>query len=534
MGLEVREALKDLLSNCKLATKIGLKKATQALFKNLRKYSFDQYSIWKCFKNLGVNHSKFVMSLVSYLIGLHPFLDVTEPDMNCPFYTGSLILIFNGCAKNSAILPMLPKFVINHYFFLKLKLPDLVPTIKLIDTFPISIIEDQNYSINKKNRIEEFFANMIQNLNINDKTDNTSGNTKKILESLSNDMDFLSNTDPETAVACEIMKLFIECFFIRNTNENGYRSTIDCDKLIQIEKALILNIKLIVLYRGYSMNERIILFKMYLFLRAFYLKELHCIKSSLNSNSQLRNSIVNSYLKKNIFKQDIIKECLLYLSFVSHFASIESIYSDEFLSKILKNISYYETNPLSMIDLFNTSLFSDFKLDLLILKEKPRNYSQRTLELIEPKDNMETPIRFTPGLICSVKVKIILDNFRRFDNLYIQIMYSDNDKQFIPIEVSTIQKINESKHLIDTCVNLSHLTWTDSSYVKLTIAILVDEYKDFEESIFELTGKETTKSISNDLARNSRNYKSPCEVIDLTNVVKIYFEPSLNKKFIHV
>ncbi len=46
-SLEVREALKTLLSSCKLATKIGLKKATQALFTNLRKYSFDKYSIWK-------------------------------------------------------------------------------------------------------------------------------------------------------------------------------------------------------------------------------------------------------------------------------------------------------------------------------------------------------------------------------------------------------------------------------------------------------------------------------------------------------
>ena len=46
-SLEVRESLKTLLSSCKLATKIGLKKATQALFTNLRKYSFDKYSIWK-------------------------------------------------------------------------------------------------------------------------------------------------------------------------------------------------------------------------------------------------------------------------------------------------------------------------------------------------------------------------------------------------------------------------------------------------------------------------------------------------------
>ena len=59
---------------------------------------------------------------------------------------------------------------------------------------------------------------------------------KKILESLGTDMEFLSHTDPDTAVACEIMKLFIECYFMKNTSEKGYRSTIDCDKLIQIEK----------------------------------------------------------------------------------------------------------------------------------------------------------------------------------------------------------------------------------------------------------------------------------------------------------
>ncbi len=45
--------------------------------------------------------------------------------------TSSLILIYNGVYKNSAILPLLPKFVINHYFFLKLKLPDLVPSINV-------------------------------------------------------------------------------------------------------------------------------------------------------------------------------------------------------------------------------------------------------------------------------------------------------------------------------------------------------------------------------------------------------------------
>jgi hypothetical protein len=71
------------------------------------------------------------MSLVSYLVSLHPFIDVIEPDINDIYYTSSLILLFNAVNENSTLLPMLPRYVISHYYFLKLKLPDLVPTIKV-------------------------------------------------------------------------------------------------------------------------------------------------------------------------------------------------------------------------------------------------------------------------------------------------------------------------------------------------------------------------------------------------------------------
>ena len=52
-----------------------------------------------CFKNLGKNHSKFVLSLVSYLVSLHPFIDVTEPDINDEFCK----LDVNNILKNYAI-----------------------------------------------------------------------------------------------------------------------------------------------------------------------------------------------------------------------------------------------------------------------------------------------------------------------------------------------------------------------------------------------------------------------------------------------
>ncbi len=80
----MREALRDLLSNCQLATKNGLKKSIHALFGNLKKYQTDKTSIWKCFQNLGKNHTKFVTVLISYLLSLHPFLDMPEQDMDDP------------------------------------------------------------------------------------------------------------------------------------------------------------------------------------------------------------------------------------------------------------------------------------------------------------------------------------------------------------------------------------------------------------------------------------------------------------------
>ena len=84
----------------------------------------------------------------------------------------------------------------------------------------------------------------------------------------------------------------------------------------------------------------------------------------------MQNSIMNSYLKKNIFKQDLIKECRIYLSFIRLFNSFTSQCSNQLLSKIVCNMPHYELNPLNIIELLNSSLFNDFNLDLLILNEK--------------------------------------------------------------------------------------------------------------------------------------------------------------------
>lgn len=65
--------------------------------------------------------------------------------------------------------------------------------------------------------------------------------------------------------------------------------------------------------------------------------------------------------------------------------------------------------------------------------------------------------------------------------------------------------------------------------------MLIDEVNDFEDSMLDLVDADMPqKSITNAANRNlkQKNFKNQCDSIELSNIVKIYFEPSLVKKFI--
>lgn len=74
--------------------------------------------------------------------------------------------------------------------------------------------------------------------------------------------------------------------------------------------------------------------------------------------------------------------------------------------------------------------------------------------------------------------------------------------------------------------------------------MLIDEVNDFEDSMYELLDKDdeengqqkgiTAAAITSGSDRNlkQKTFKNQCDSIELSNVVKVYFEPSLVKKFI--
>ncbi len=91
--------------------------------------------------------------------------------------------------------------------------------------------------MDKNEQIKILFSNTINNLKITSFSNSSIENRIKLLELLGEDMVYLSEIDPITSVACEIMKTYIDCFIIIKKNElKKYQSTIDCNKLIQIEE----------------------------------------------------------------------------------------------------------------------------------------------------------------------------------------------------------------------------------------------------------------------------------------------------------
>ena len=68
--------------------------------------------------------------------------------------------------------------------------------------------------------------------------------------------------------------------------------------------------------------------------------------------------------------------------------------------------------------------------------------------------------------------------------------------------------------------------------MKVCISMLIDEYSDFESIVLKIAGKKrnlnTLESNSIQITKN----KNLCESIELSNIVKIYFEPYLAKKFV--
>ncbi|CAN7995836.1 unnamed protein product [Ixodes pacificus] len=130
-SMDIREALHEVLGGCCLSTKEGLKACVDNLLENLKRYPQDKRSLWRCLRLLGTKHPYLVLPLVPELLGIHPYFDLPEPDVEDPAYISTLILVFNAAAGCPTMMPLFEEHTLRHYSYLKDSFPSLVPQLTL-------------------------------------------------------------------------------------------------------------------------------------------------------------------------------------------------------------------------------------------------------------------------------------------------------------------------------------------------------------------------------------------------------------------
>lgn len=156
---EVREGLHRMLASCKISTMVGLKMCVDKLLDNLKRYPQDRRSLYKCLQKVGGQHPELVLPLVPQLLGIHPFFDMAEPDVDNPQYICVLLLVLNAAKFSPTIIPLFEPHTLRHYAYLRDTIPNLVPELNLS--------EFNNNDVAKPINVSEsiaFLKNIISNI----------------------------------------------------------------------------------------------------------------------------------------------------------------------------------------------------------------------------------------------------------------------------------------------------------------------------------------------------------------------------------
>lgn len=504
----IRNSVRDLLSHCTLSTQACLYAVVLALLNNLKKYPRDAESIWKCMKNLGLCHPNFVSSLVPGIMITHPYYAVPEPNIDDPSHIAIATLIFNASSKSPSIQSLLPVYAMNHYNYFRDSMPNLIPELKTsISGHSIDVkSQESNYAMMDKffqstiSRISKLFLNKAYS------------QRNKIIKSCIDDLQHIKKMHKSFAPAAEFLSMFLQCQKLlqkcrtdRAWTVPAALATNECSSLQNDVKELVtLSYKLEFMFSGLS-TENI-----------NSLKLIRIIAHSLSILVELRN--VN---KLNQPKVDLkLWETYLHRlhKFKKHVMSTSTI--DNQLKEVLNLQESVEENLSAVSTL--VSLLQNFFLTYPIKCDVENRLRQIHVEFIEPRNNLDNPLRFSSGLILGVDVVAKLENIEDISNIYIKIVYPDLKVQIHKPKVSEFQSFTKLKHQLVCKVLLSHQTWTEACVVRLSV---VQTYAtDIKEELNNCNEIQTSDQIVRSTGNYSEFYKG---YLDLCDSVKVFVQPKM-------
>jgi len=125
-----RIALHELLSVSNPADSACIRLILKELMISMQRFPRDKESIYRCLSQIGRRHSFLIHALVPELFLIHPIFEPQEQDLNDDFYLANLVLGLNAAAIQWPIRPLIPKYAIKHYRFVRHAMPSLIPAIE--------------------------------------------------------------------------------------------------------------------------------------------------------------------------------------------------------------------------------------------------------------------------------------------------------------------------------------------------------------------------------------------------------------------
>lgn len=452
---EIRESLYEMLGACKVASEESLRSCVMILQENLNRHSEDRIPIWRSLQYLGRNHPHFVSSLVTELLGIHPFLELPEPSIEDPSYISLLMLIFNAASVDGgSIIPQLEKYSQRHYCYLRNAYPALIPNL------PQYELDASSTPFHNKNPKDSTLGVVIPD-----------GETTESTES------------PERGFICDIftrLRNSIEHDTIDNQTRVIQLSISDLQRLGQVESSMKFACEFLILYLNCQLSIRKILMNSN-WINALLLSPL---QSSV-FRSSLEQILVTTFhlsrkfhgihpIQSALINQTRVKALALQLMAIIHGSNASALaLCDAFLeelSGLKKNLENSNLKPDALTEsmiaeihqleepkpgsvarvlqpLFLSSQSGQFAdLSLMVCEATIDSLLKMTVSnatILEPLTRSDHEIKFTAGLVLAVKFHAIICNIKDPRMVRVKIKFPDSRVHLFIPKLSDLKEIHQ-------------------------------------------------------------------------------------------
>ncbi|PRD20942.1 UNVERIFIED_CONTAM: ints4 [Trichonephila clavipes] len=468
-SMDLREALHAMLAMCRLTTKECLKFCIDSLLKNLMRYPQDKRSIWKCLQQLGARHPYLTLPLVPELLSIHPFIDMTEQNVEDPAYICNLILVFNAASNCPVMLSLFDEYTRKHYSYLKDTFPHLVPQLKLrnVTSIPAGIESSDEHSRKFLNQVLERVAAAEHR------------NPKARQNILETSIQYIISN-----------KNWLNPSVLSPLQSSSLKSSLE--QLLQLSFCLSHQ------FLGLSSEEIICLRQ--LRLRALSLQLMVLIRGSNTS---------------------ALGPCEAFLEQVDslqRFQEEQGLSSDSFTSALFRDLDSLEDPKPGTVARVLQPLLQSCPCPSLRLNvdcpEGLERVKQASAVIHEPAVDSESVHKFTAGLVLGITMDAEIENVENVKNVKVKVKYPDQQVQLILPRLADFRQQGELQYRLYTSVLLSHSIWSEACHVEMSLVL------DFSD----------TESSARNSQKNTGWLKAEDNTIELSKPVKVNISPKPAKK----